>query len=106
MAFVAEKSSCFTAPAMSSPGVTFRPTKCAGEAGRFEKALVQTRQQILEVQRKVVENLGREGGGHFRGAPADARRSFSATNFGGKSGGEAQQVPYAAKYTLCLSKSF
>ena len=30
----------------------------AGEAGRFEKALVQTRQQILEVQRKVVENLG------------------------------------------------
>src|SRR5664280_2471755 len=30
----------------------------AGETGRFEKALVQTRQQILEVQRKVVENLG------------------------------------------------
>jgi len=28
------------------------------EAGRFEKALIQTRQQILEVQRKVVENLG------------------------------------------------
>jgi len=28
------------------------------EAGRFEKALVQTRQQVLEVQRKVVENLG------------------------------------------------
>ena len=30
----------------------------AGETGRFEKSLVQTRQQILEVQRKVVENLG------------------------------------------------
>ena len=30
----------------------------AGETDRFEKALVQTRQQILEVQRKVVENLG------------------------------------------------
>ncbi|MGB7747571.1 MAG: phosphoenolpyruvate--protein phosphotransferase [Verrucomicrobiia bacterium] len=30
----------------------------AGETGRFEKALVQTRQQIQEVQRKVVENLG------------------------------------------------
>jgi phosphotransferase system enzyme I (PtsI) len=30
----------------------------AGETGRFEKALVQTRQEILEVQRKVVENLG------------------------------------------------
>jgi phosphotransferase system enzyme I (PtsI) len=29
-----------------------------GETGRFEKALVQTRQQIQEVQRKVVENLG------------------------------------------------
>jgi phosphoenolpyruvate-protein phosphotransferase (PTS system enzyme I) len=32
--------------------------EAAAEAGRFEKALVQTRQQILEVQRKVVENLG------------------------------------------------
>jgi len=30
----------------------------AAETGRFEKALVQTRQQIQEVQRKVVENLG------------------------------------------------
>src|ERR1700690_4066753 len=30
----------------------------ASEASRFEKSLVQTRQQILEVQRKVVENLG------------------------------------------------
>ena len=30
----------------------------AAETGRFEKSLVQTRQQILEVQRKVVENLG------------------------------------------------
>ena len=28
------------------------------ETSRFEKSLVQTRQQILEVQRKVVENLG------------------------------------------------
>ena len=32
--------------------------EAAGETGRFEKALVQTRQEILEVQRKVVENLG------------------------------------------------
>jgi len=30
----------------------------AAETGRFEKSLVQTRQQILDVQRKVVENLG------------------------------------------------
>jgi phosphotransferase system enzyme I (PtsI) len=30
----------------------------AGETGRVEKSHVQTRQQILEVQRKVVENLG------------------------------------------------
>ena len=36
-----------------------------GEVGRFEKALVQTRQQILEIQRKVLETLEREGGGHF-----------------------------------------
>jgi phosphotransferase system enzyme I (PtsI) len=33
-------------------------SEAAGETGRFEKSLVQTRQQILEVQRKVVENLG------------------------------------------------
>ena len=30
----------------------------AGETGRFEKSLVQTRQQILDVQRKVVESMG------------------------------------------------
>jgi phosphotransferase system enzyme I (PtsI) len=32
--------------------------EAAAETGRFEKALIQTRQQIQEVQRKVVANLG------------------------------------------------
>ena len=35
------------------------------EVGRFEKALVQTRQQISEVQRKVVENMGTKEGDIF-----------------------------------------
>jgi phosphotransferase system enzyme I (PtsI) len=35
------------------------------EVGRFEKSLVQTRQQISEVQRKVVENMGTKEGDIF-----------------------------------------
>ena len=35
------------------------------EIGRFEKSLVQTRQQISEVQRKVVENMGTKEGDIF-----------------------------------------
>ena len=35
------------------------------EISRFEKALVQTRQQISEVQRKVVENMGAKEGDIF-----------------------------------------
>jgi phosphoenolpyruvate-protein phosphotransferase (PTS system enzyme I) len=35
------------------------------EVGRFEKALVQTRQQISEVQRKLVENMGAKEGDVF-----------------------------------------
>ena len=37
----------------------------AAEVGRFEKSLVQTRQQISEVQRKVVENMGTKEGDIF-----------------------------------------
>jgi phosphotransferase system enzyme I (PtsI) len=37
----------------------------AVEVGRFEKSLVQTRQQISEVQRKVVENMGTKEGDIF-----------------------------------------
>ncbi len=37
----------------------------AVEITRFEKSLVQTRQQISEVQRKVVENMGTEEGDIF-----------------------------------------
>ena len=35
------------------------------EVGRFEKSLVQTRQQISEVQRRVVENMGTKEGDIF-----------------------------------------
>jgi phosphotransferase system enzyme I (PtsI) len=35
------------------------------EIGRFEKALVQTRQQISEVQRKLIENMGTKEGDVF-----------------------------------------
>ena len=37
----------------------------AAEVTRFEKSLVQTRQQISEVQRKVVENMGTKEGDIF-----------------------------------------
>jgi phosphotransferase system enzyme I (PtsI) len=37
----------------------------AVEVSRFEKSLVQTRQQISEVQRKVVENMGTKEGDIF-----------------------------------------
>jgi len=35
------------------------------EVGRFEKALVQTRQQISEVQRKLIESMGTQEGDIF-----------------------------------------
>jgi phosphoenolpyruvate-protein phosphotransferase (PTS system enzyme I) len=43
---------------LSEPEVT-------AEVSRFEKSLVQTRQQISEVQRKVVENMGSKEGDIF-----------------------------------------
>jgi phosphoenolpyruvate-protein phosphotransferase (PTS system enzyme I) len=39
--------------------------KIAQEVSRFEKSLVQTRQQISEVQRKVVQNMGAKEGDIF-----------------------------------------
>src|SRR5258706_5664036 len=39
----------------------------AKEVDRLEKALVETRQQILEVQRKVSSGMGAEEGGIFDG---------------------------------------
>jgi phosphoenolpyruvate-protein phosphotransferase (PTS system enzyme I) len=41
------------------------PNQIEAEVGRFEKALVQTRQQISEVQRRVVENMGTQEGDIF-----------------------------------------
>jgi len=39
--------------------------KIAPEVARFEKSLVQTRQQISDVQRRVVENMGAKEGDIF-----------------------------------------
>ena len=50
----------------------------AEEVNRLEKALVQTRHQILEVQRKVSEGMGAAGRQHLRRAPARARRPHAA----------------------------
>ncbi len=50
------------------PSVTERqllPSDLAEEVNRLEKALVQTRQQILEVQRKVSEGMGAQEAGIF-----------------------------------------
>ena len=50
------------------PSITQRhlsPEELAEEVNRLEKALVQTRQQILEVQRKVSEGMGAEEAGIF-----------------------------------------
>jgi phosphotransferase system enzyme I (PtsI) len=40
-------------------------TELAEEVNRLEKALIQTRQQILDVQRKVSEGMGAHDGGIF-----------------------------------------
>ena len=37
----------------------------AGEVNRLERALLETRQQVLDVQRKVTESMGAEEGGIF-----------------------------------------
>src|SRR6266705_899558 len=50
------------------PSITKRQlseTELAEEVNRLEKALVQTRQQILEVQRKVSEGMGAQEGSIF-----------------------------------------
>jgi phosphotransferase system enzyme I (PtsI) len=41
------------------------PEELPGEMNRLEKALVRTRQEILEVQRKVCSGMGAEEGGIF-----------------------------------------
>jgi phosphotransferase system enzyme I (PtsI) len=64
-AFAAGKFSSCTAPGMSSPNAKLSGEEITAEVGRFEKSLVQTRQQISEVQRKVVENMGAKEGDIF-----------------------------------------
>jgi phosphotransferase system enzyme I (PtsI) len=50
------------------PSITKREVadhELAEEINRLEKALVQTRHQILEVQRKVVQGMGADEGSIF-----------------------------------------
>ena len=42
-----------------------RPDDIAGEIGRFETALIQTRAQILEMQQKIAEAIGAKDAGIF-----------------------------------------
>ncbi|HEX8679846.1 MAG TPA: phosphoenolpyruvate--protein phosphotransferase, partial [Chthoniobacterales bacterium] len=41
------------------------PTEIAGEIGRFETALIQTRAQILEMQQRIAEAIGAKDAGIF-----------------------------------------
>src|SRR6187551_2419834 len=40
-------------------------SEVTGEVGRLERALVETRQQLLEVQRRVSEGMGAQEGSIF-----------------------------------------
>ncbi|HEX8281589.1 MAG TPA: phosphoenolpyruvate-utilizing N-terminal domain-containing protein, partial [Chthoniobacterales bacterium] len=42
-----------------------QPTEIAGEIGRFESALIQTRAQILEMQQQIAEAIGAKDAGIF-----------------------------------------
>ncbi|MFL6539593.1 MAG: phosphoenolpyruvate--protein phosphotransferase, partial [Chthoniobacterales bacterium] len=44
---------------------SIEPTQIAGEIGRFETALIQTRAQILEMQQKIAEAIGAKDAGIF-----------------------------------------
>src|SRR4051812_26626194 len=44
---------------------TIEATQIAGEIGRFETALIQTRAQILEMQQKIAEAIGAKDAGIF-----------------------------------------
>src|SRR5882672_5138169 len=52
-----------TRPAISGRKVT--ESEISEEINRLEKALVQTRQQLLEVQQKVIEGMGAQEGSIF-----------------------------------------
>ena len=63
--YAAGRSSCWAAPAPPSPSGNWPTPTLAEEVNRLEKALVQTRHQILEVQRKVSEGMGAQEGSIF-----------------------------------------
>src|ERR1700710_528559 len=42
-----------------------QPNEIAGEIGRFETALIQTRAQILEMQQQIAEAIGAKDAGIF-----------------------------------------
>lgn len=45
------------------------------EIMRFEDTLIKTRRQILDLQKKISEELGKEGGRNIRCPPFSFRRS-------------------------------
>ena len=47
------------------PRYHIEPTEIAGEIGRFESALIQTRAQILEMQQKIAQAIGAKDAGIF-----------------------------------------
>ncbi|MEP6955698.1 MAG: phosphoenolpyruvate--protein phosphotransferase, partial [Chthoniobacterales bacterium] len=47
------------------PHYRITPVEIAGEIGRFETALIQTRAQILEMQQKIAEAIGAKDAGIF-----------------------------------------
>src|SRR3954467_318864 len=47
------------------PRYQITPAQIAGEIGRFEAALIQTRAQILEMQQKIAEAIGAKDAGIF-----------------------------------------
>lgn len=51
--------------AKSAPSYNLKDDQISGEISRFENALVQTRKQILDIQRKVREAVGDDNAGIF-----------------------------------------
>ena len=51
--------------AKSAPSYNLKDDQISSEISRFENALVQTRRQILDIQRKVREAVGDENAGIF-----------------------------------------
>ena len=63
--FAAARSCSWAAAGQPFPTARFRTRNCRRKSPASERALVQTRQEILEVQRKVSAGMGAKEGGIF-----------------------------------------